>query len=195
MTNSGLGQSGWIMPGPAVGPAPGYVFVGFWRRFWAFLLDALIVGIPAWILLTPIFLNSVSASDLDALSRGMFTIDPTTGQLVSDPAALAAYDAAISAVTPLILFLGAVFLLIQMLYFAGLWSRRGASFGQQMLGVQVRNERDGTRISFVRGCLRYLGYIVSTWVVYLGFIWVAIDSRKQGWHDKIAGTVAIRRIG
>ncbi|MBT7879149.1 MAG: hypothetical protein HN738_13805, partial [Gammaproteobacteria bacterium] len=25
----------------------------------------------------------------------------------------------------------------------------------------------------------------------LGFIWIALDKRKQGWHDKLAGTVVI----
>jgi len=26
----------------------------------------------------------------------------------------------------------------------------------------------------------------------LGLVWVAFDRRKQGWHDKLAGTVVIR---
>jgi uncharacterized RDD family membrane protein YckC len=26
----------------------------------------------------------------------------------------------------------------------------------------------------------------------LGFIWVAFDRKKQGWHDKIARTVVVR---
>ena len=28
-----------------------------------------------------------------------------------------------------------------------------------------------------------------------GLIWVGIDPKKQGWHDKLAGTVVIRRKG
>ena len=36
---------------------------------------------------------------------------------------------------------------------------------------------------------RYFGYYVSTIPLLLGLIWVAFDSRKQGWHDKLAGTV------
>ncbi|MGR3985112.1 MAG: RDD family protein, partial [Gammaproteobacteria bacterium] len=27
----------------------------------------------------------------------------------------------------------------------------------------------------------------------LGLLWVAFDKRKQGWHDKLAGTVVIKR--
>jgi hypothetical protein len=37
-----------------------------------------------------------------------------------------------------------------------------------------------------------VGYLVSN-IFYLGFIWVAFDGKKQGWHDKIAGTVVIIR--
>jgi uncharacterized RDD family membrane protein YckC len=27
----------------------------------------------------------------------------------------------------------------------------------------------------------------------IGFIWAAFDGRKQGWHDKISGTLVIYR--
>jgi uncharacterized RDD family membrane protein YckC len=26
----------------------------------------------------------------------------------------------------------------------------------------------------------------------LGLIWVAFDPKKQGWHDKLAGTIVVR---
>jgi hypothetical protein len=35
----------------------------------------------------------------------------------------------------------------------------------------------------------YLGCLIP---LGLGFIWVAFDRRKQGWHDKAANTVVIR---
>ncbi|MFI5200019.1 MAG: RDD family protein, partial [Candidatus Limnocylindrales bacterium] len=139
-------------------------------------------------------LNSVPQATLDALGRGMYSVDPTTGQLFVNPAAYTAYFAAINSLLPLALGVTVLLGLLQMVYFAFFWSRRGASLGQLALGVQVRNERDGSRISFGRGCLRYLGMIVSIYVLYIGLIWAAFDARKQGWHDKIAGTVAIRRV-
>ena len=40
---------------------------------------------------------------------------------------------------------------------------------------------------------RYFAYFVSTIPLFLGLIWVAFDSRKQGWHDKLAGTVVVRK--
>ena len=38
-----------------------------------------------------------------------------------------------------------------------------------------------------------VGYVVSSMVCYIGLIWAAFDPRKQGWHDKIAGTVVTRK--
>jgi uncharacterized RDD family membrane protein YckC len=40
--------------------------------------------------------------------------------------------------------------------------------------------------------LRWVGYIISAAGICLGFIWIIFDRKKQGWHDKIAGTVVIR---
>ena len=40
--------------------------------------------------------------------------------------------------------------------------------------------------------VRYFAYIVSFMPLYLGFIWIYFDKRKQGFHDKIAGTVVIK---
>jgi uncharacterized RDD family membrane protein YckC len=39
---------------------------------------------------------------------------------------------------------------------------------------------------------RYLGYYVATIPLALGLVWVAFDERKQGWHDKLAGTLVVR---
>ncbi len=38
---------------------------------------------------------------------------------------------------------------------------------------------------------RYFAYIPAMLFLMLGIIWVAFDKRKQGWHDKLAGTVVI----
>lgn len=39
--------------------------------------------------------------------------------------------------------------------------------------------------------VRYLGYYIAMLPLFLGIFWVGIDKRKQGWHDKIAGTLVI----
>ena len=43
--------------------------------------------------------------------------------------------------------------------------------------------------------MRYLSYIVSLLPLCLGFLWVARDARKQGFHDKIAKTVVLYKAG
>lgn len=82
--------------------------------------------------------------------------------------------------------------LIGLVYFVGLWSWRGQTIGMIPFGMQVVGVADGKKIDLLRGVLRYVGIIISIIPLFLGLIWVAFDSRKQGWHDKIAGTVVIR---
>jgi uncharacterized RDD family membrane protein YckC len=50
---------------------------------------------------------------------------------------------------------------------------------------------DGSPVTWGRAVLRYLGFIVSAIPLSLGFLWIAIDGRRQGWHDKLAGTYVI----
>ena len=83
--------------------------------------------------------------------------------------------------------------LLGLIYFVGLWSWRGQTVGMIPFRLWVVNVADGTKPDVVRAFLRYIGLIISFVVLLLGVIWVAFDSRKQGWHDKLAQTVVIRR--
>ena len=40
---------------------------------------------------------------------------------------------------------------------------------------------------------RYLSYLISTLPLGIGFLWIAIDPQRQGWHDKLAGTSVVYR--
>lgn len=73
----------------------------------------------------------------------------------------------------------------------GFWRHGGATPGKLALGLKVVDARTGARPSTGRLVLRFLCYLVSALPLYLGFLWIAVDRRKQGWHDKIAGTVVI----
>jgi uncharacterized RDD family membrane protein YckC len=186
--------SGWIVPEVRlVGPAPGYAFAGFWRRFVAYLVDWLILAVPLGLLAVPLF-NNLDSIDLRAFVSSL-TYDPVTRQYIADPAALARLEAGLDKLLAQLLLVAIAALVVQFLYFGVFWSSRSATLGQELLGVQVRDEATGSRISFGRGCLRYIGYLVSAFFFDIGFIWIAFDGRKQGWHDKIASTVAIRQTG
>ena len=51
---------------------------------------------------------------------------------------------------------------------------------------------DGAPLTIGTGVVRYIGFLLSTVVIFLGVLWVLWDPNKQGWHDKIANTVVVR---
>jgi uncharacterized RDD family membrane protein YckC len=90
------------------------------------------------------------------------------------------------------LIAGNVFsLAVNVAYFVGFWVWRGQTPGKMLLGIKIVRP-DNARITVSQGLLRYLGYIVSGAVILIGFIWVAFDPMKQGFHDKIAETFVVR---
>ena len=72
------------------------------------------------------------------------------------------------------------------------WRNWGATPGKLAVGVKVVDAANGSRPSTGRLVLRLACYLLSALPLYLGFVWIAFDRRKQGWHDKIAGTVVIQ---
>lgn len=91
---------------------------------------------------------------------------------------------------PLDVFLQFFFPLI---FVIGFWKYKSATPGKMAFNCVIVNASDFQPVSTGRLVLRYFMYIVSYLFLFLGVIWVAFDSRKQGWHDKIAGTVVIFR--
>jgi uncharacterized RDD family membrane protein YckC len=72
------------------------------------------------------------------------------------------------------------------------WLYKQATPGKMALSAKVVDAKTGKTMSVGQSIGRYLGYFVSTIPLGLGLIWVAFDPKKQGWHDKLAGTVVIR---
>lgn len=73
------------------------------------------------------------------------------------------------------------------------WLYKRATPGKMAVAAQVVDAKTGNTMSVGQSMLRYLGYFIAGLPFGLGLIWVAFDSRKQGWHDKIAGTVVVKR--
>ncbi len=72
------------------------------------------------------------------------------------------------------------------------WVYKSATPGKLLLKLRILDADTGNKPSNKQFIGRYLAYYVSTVVFFLGFIWAGIDERKQGWHDKLAGTVVVR---
>ena len=71
------------------------------------------------------------------------------------------------------------------------WHLYGATPGKIAFSAKIVDARSGGRPSLMRLVARYAAYLVSALPLFLGFAWIAIDRRKQAWHDKIAGTRVI----
>ncbi|OGY26800.1 MAG: hypothetical protein A2Z11_02145 [Candidatus Woykebacteria bacterium RBG_16_43_9] len=146
-------------------------YAGFWIRLVAALIDGFILGIIGSIIQI-IFGGAIGASILTTQSS-----DPTTN------AGLFAG------------LLGTAVLLniaIQIAYFVGLTGAYGATLGKMVFGLRVLDS-NGQKISFEKAALReIIGKWVSGLVFGLGYLWVAFDNKKQGWHDKIASTYVVK---
>ena len=76
------------------------------------------------------------------------------------------------------------------IYFLFFWILAGQTIGQSLLGIRVVR-LNGRRMTFLSGIRRLLGYLACLLSLGIGFLWVLIDDRRQGWHDKFAGTCVI----
>jgi uncharacterized RDD family membrane protein YckC len=83
-------------------------------------------------------------------------------------------------------------LVIDIAYFAGQWTYFGATLGQRVFKLRVVDANTGQPIGLGKAVLRWFGLFVSFLVCFVGVIWVAFDGRKQGWMDKIAGTLVLQ---
>lgn len=148
-----------------------YKFAGFWRRLVAYTVDNIIINIVFFVLsliiLTGFIIGTMSGRNLAWIEE------------LADPARL----------TFLVLPATILYIAISIVYFTYFHGIKGRTPGKMLMGLQVLSV-EGTPISFGVSFLRSVGYLVSS-IFYIGFIWAAFDRRKQGWHDKIAGTVVI----
>lgn len=73
-----------------------------------------------------------------------------------------------------------------------LWVWKQATPGKMIMRARIVDAETGAPLSPVRASVRYLGFLVSV-VALMGLplLWVAFDARKQGLHDKIAGSVVV----
>ncbi|MCM5508543.1 RDD family protein [Vibrio sp. SCSIO 43169] len=74
------------------------------------------------------------------------------------------------------------------------WVYRSATPGKMALKLEVLDADTGHRLTLSKSVIRYLAYYISAIPLCLGFIWIAFNGKKQGWHDLIANTVVVRKV-
>lgn len=72
------------------------------------------------------------------------------------------------------------------------WRNKQATLGKMAMRAKIVDADTGGVPSTRQDIIRHLGYLVSLLPLGLGYLWIALDSRKQGFHDKLAGTVVVR---
>ncbi|WP_018949585.1 RDD family protein [Thioalkalivibrio sp. ALMg11] len=136
---------------------------GFWVRVGAYLLDAVIIGVPQIVAQALISPETLAARGPD---------DPV-------PPGEAAW------------FL--VNVVVAWLYWAGMHSSQyQATLGKMVFGLRVVDFQ-GERISFLRATGRHFATILSGLILMIGYIMVAFTKRRQALHDLIAQTLVVRK--
>jgi uncharacterized RDD family membrane protein YckC len=162
---------------------PELEYVGFWARVGASLVDsvlALLILVP---LLHLVFGRAIDLSGLNL----------TASSLSASDLARAALSGSGAGASPLAHSEHFLFeWLLPAVAVIAFWMARQATPGKMLIAARIVDARSGGKPSAGQAIARYLGYFVSTIPFGLGLIWVGLDDRKQGWHDKIAGTVVVR---
>ncbi len=88
---------------------------------------------------------------------------------------------------------GALGLVLNLAYYVLFTGLRGQTPGKMAVGITVIDEW-GNVPGLTRALIREIpGKFLSGIALGLGFVWVAWDEKKQGWHDKIAKTYVVRK--
>lgn len=149
-------------------------YAGFTTRLMAFLLDVVIV-------IAATLLVSVTADSL----LGLFGVDLRACDSVPSSNTFRHAACAVAASS-----LPVVEVSIIPLYYILFWSLSGQTPGKAALGVRVVRI-NGRRMGLVTATVRYLGYIAGLLSFGIGFLWILVDDRRQGWHDRLARTCVI----
>ncbi len=84
-----------------------------------------------------------------------------------------------------------VLYLLPVVLILAFWIIKGSTPGKMIFKAKIVDAKTGGHPSKMQFIGRYLGYIISSLPFCLGFLWIAWDKRKQGWHDKMSGTVVV----
>jgi|ERR1035437_1201812 uncharacterized RDD family membrane protein YckC len=148
-------------------------YAGFWIRVAARLIDGVILGIPFALLFGVI-----------GVAGGLFAAHTDSTNQNTQGAAAAVFGG-------FFILLYLFFVVVTLGYWIYFWGTSGATLGMRLLRLRIIDANTGATIGYARAVVRLLMTVVNSWACYIGWIWVAFDPRKQGWHDKVANSVVI----
>ncbi len=161
------------MAPPPMSPTPGPTYAGFWKRFAAYLIDKIILGVVTLFIFVPMLaLIGFSAAAQESYEEPSMEL------------VFALFSAYVGAVC--VAFVG------EWLYFALLESMKGATIGKMALGIKV-TDMNGNMVTFGRATGRYFGKILSSLTFCIGYIIAGFTQQKQALHDIIAKTLVVNK--
>ena len=147
-------------------------YAGFWRRVLAYVIDS--------VFLTILLVDAVL----------LVLVLSTLGLVFFGPGYLAEREAVFQVSRAVLyFFLPYVLPPIAVILF---WVYASATPGKMAIDARIVRADTGERPTKGQFIGRYFAYMLSGLPLGLGFLWIAFDKRKQGWHDKLAGTVVVR---
>lgn len=146
-------------------------YAGFWVRVWASIIDTVLFGL----LLVPIFALTMGDAQWSSIERDGMHASTMSFQSMGMSGGLSMLLNYILPAVVVVIF----------------WVYKSATPGKLLLKISIVDAKTGGKPSTAQWLIRYLSYYISAFVFMLGFIWVGLDRRKQGWHDKLASTVVI----
>jgi uncharacterized RDD family membrane protein YckC len=153
---------------------PPVSYAGFWLRFVAFIIDSIVLYFMGTIVTLP-FLAAMGVRDV---MRGHLPMSPEEWMPLMGAFIRLAF----------------IRMVLNWLYYALLESSTWqATLGKKALGLEV-TDVEGRRISFGRASGRFFAKIISTLILFIGFIMAGFTEKKQALHDIIAGTLVIRKL-
>lgn len=158
-------------------------YAGFWKRFVAYLIDEVIMGIIGIVFLVPLlFLVFVTAFHDGEYEKYVYS-SVDLGDKFSRYISPTEFIIILSAILIFVLLMT----IIKWLYYALMESSaKQATLGKMVLNLTV-TDMEGRRVTFMRATGRYFGKIISGLILSIGFIMAAFTEKKQTLHDILAG--------
>lgn len=149
------------------------------KRFGAYCIDKALPAILFIVLISTISLASMTNSFANPYSEFGFDYGYGYG--------LETNSVGVIFKVLLILALQLAYLVVQLIFYS-----KSQTIGKAILGMQVISSKDGKPIGIWMMILReWIAKKASGAAFLLGYLWILIDDKNRGWHDKIMDTYVI----
>lgn len=174
----GTATVGTPAPAIAVAVAGGLVYAGFWLRFVAYLIDAVLLSLFEFMLIL--------------ILVAVFGLGEVVRNLPENPDISSIFTATV--ILAIIAFAVSTFGVIWLYYACMESSRYQGTLGKMGLGLLV-TDLQARPVSFRRASGRFFAKIITGLVpLCIGYIMAGFTAKKQALHDVIASCLVLRKI-